>query len=191
MPFSCEDLVNYSAIDCVTDSFAYNRVVAVGLVKNPDKDYTLAATWEAYVTLIDPLVPLSGTVANINNDFVIIKNVLGEYDGGAVELTEGYGSQEEVVDSMKHTANLQVEYNKKNIIFFNKLMTSRTHGFVMLTGNNEELHVVTNVTPTYSPKMPVTTEIKKHRRFFLDVMWSKIELPPVVNVSTEVKQLFF
>lgn len=189
MPYNCEALGGYQKIDCQVDKFSYNRVVAIGIIKNAAKDYTLPATWAEYVTLEDPLVP-GVFVANIADDISIIPATYAEYDGGSPEVTPGYGDQLEVIDSNKHTIAGDVEYNKKNIGFFNGSMKSAGRGLVLISGSFEELHLVTGVSPTVIPRMPITRELEKHRRYQFDITWSKIELPPVVDVSQAVRDLF-
>lgn len=173
MPYGCDNISAYIALECNVDNFSYNRVVAVGILTNGDKDFTLPATWVAYTT---------GTPAvDINDDMIVVKDVRGEYDGGAAEKGAGYGRMLEVVTGMKHKVTLTIEYNAKNKPFLDSLLKTTNAGIVIVSGNSkgDELEVVAYPV-SFSSKTPITADLDKVREAMIEGTWSAIELPKTV-----------
>jgi hypothetical protein len=166
MPYGCTEQEQYIKLNCSNDVFAYNKIVALVVIY--DK-----STIEA-----DPSNAANWATALANEEIAVINDFKGEYDGGEVEEGEGFGTRLNKIDGETHTITGEVEYNKKNISFFNKLKTADNEGIAFITGDNEEMHVVLGVNVSYTTKAIVTREKQKIREFMLTAKWAKIEIPP-------------
>ncbi|GAB4126283.1 MAG: hypothetical protein Fur0027_07320 [Raineya sp.] len=178
MPYDCVTLGNYIELDCLADKFSYNKVVAIGIIKNPTKDFGLPATY----TYADK--------AALEADIEVLNKVVGEYDGSETEVAEAYGAKLEQIVSRKHKATFEVEYNAKNWDFFNRLAFARNYGIVLISGNMQELAYSGRVNVTFVVKTPITRELDKVRNFVVEASWSNMDLLKPVAVPTEQIELF-
>jgi hypothetical protein len=173
MPYGCENISAYIALECNVDKFTYNRIVAIGILTNSDKDFALPATWLEY----------TGTtpVSDIDDDMIVVKDTRGEYDGGAAEKGAGYGRMLEVVTGMKHKLSLTIEYNAKNKAFLDSLMKTTNAGVAIVSGNasGDELEIAAYPV-SFSSKTPITSDLDKVREAMVEGTWSAIELPKTV-----------
>jgi len=171
MPYDCVNLGSYLELDCLTDKFAYNKVVSVGVIKNPTKDFASPATYN-YVDATD-----------VATDIEVIGKVIGEYDGSEPEVsTDAYGAKLEQIISRKHKLTFEVEYNDKNRNFFNGLGFAKNYGIVFVTGNNEALYFSGKVNVTFVVKTPITRELDKIRKYMVEASWSNLDLITPVAV---------
>lgn len=179
MPQDCVLLGSYLELDCLTDKQPHNKVVAVGVIKNPTKDFSLPATYD-YTDKEE-----------LAEDIEVISKVIGEYDGGEAEVTEeAFGTKLNEISSRTHTLDFEVEYNAKNRDFFNGLGSSKNYGIVFLSGNLEELEYSGKVNVLLNAKTPITRELKKGRRYMVTATWSNLDLAIPVAVPQTVKALF-
>lgn len=179
MPYDCGSLGNYLELDCLTDKFSYNKVVSVGIIKNPTKDFGVATTY----TYADQ--------TELEADVEVIRKVIGEYDGSEPEVsTEAFGAKLEQIIARKHKVTFEVEYNAKNWDFFNRLAFARNYGVLLLVGNNEELNFSGKVNATIVVKTPITKELDKIRKFMVEVSWSNMDLLKPVAIPDAQKELF-
>lgn len=179
MPYGCSLIASYTRLVCGTDKFAYNKVVALGIKKNPTKDFSLPATW------------VYADAAALDADVEVIPDVSGEYDGSSPEVsTDAFGAKLEQIISRKHKITFEVEYNSKNWAFFNALGQSRNYGVAAVIGNFEELLDSGKQECTFSVKTPVTKELDKIRKFMVEVSWSNMDLMKPVAVDQAALDLF-
>ena len=180
MPYDCEEVVAYLPLDCETDKFSFDKIVAVGFIKNADKDFALSATWDYE------------DAAALAADISVIPAANGEYDGGEPNITQedAYGAKLEQMASRKHTLTFRVEYNAKNRNFFNKASFAKNFGVVFVSGNMDSLTYSGKVRATVAPKMPIGTDLQKVRFFEVVVTWSEINLAIPVSVPADQIALF-
>ena len=179
MPYGCLLLAEYAELVCGTDKFAYNKVTALGIIRNPTKDFSLPTTYS-----------YADKVA-LTLDIEVINQVSGEYDGSTPEVSnDAFGAKLEQVNSRKHKLNLEVEYNAKNWAFFNGLSTSRNYGVVFTTGNMEELNFSGKRDCTMVVKTPVSKELDKIRKFMIEISWSNMDLAQPVAVGEPILEMF-
>lgn len=179
MPYDCSILGNYLELDCLNDSFSYNKVVSVAFIKNPTKDFGDPATY-SYADRTE-----------LEQDVSLITKVNGEYDGSEPEVSnEAFGAKLEQIIARKHKLTFDVEYNPKNWDFFNKLAFARNYGVLFLVGNNEELNYSGRVNATVVVKTPITRELDKIRKFVVEVSWSNMDLVKPVSIDSAQRELF-
>lgn len=169
--FNCDSTAQYSEYDCATDEISYGRVITLGVIWDDSTikdDLNDPALWQQAVT--------AGEVA-------IIKGFIGSYDGGTINVVPGYGKKLERIESQLHNISGRYVYQKKNIAFFNTLMSSSNKGLFFISGADQEMHVVLGVDASFKPQMPITEELEKTREYQLDVSWTRIGLPLSYDVG--------
>lgn len=185
MPFNCPTLVDYIQLDCSTDKEFLSRVESLAILKQPSrqKDLSLDATWLEY----------TGTTptATLADDMTIVKSLEGEYDGGEATVGVGFGDQLEQVEAMKHTIVVRGEYQKKNEAFYNKVFRSANSGIAFTSGKRGELFVVQGTNCTIIPKLEMTNEQEKVRRFMLTITWTNLDFPNSIDYTQPSIDLFY
>lgn len=177
-------LGDYTPLVSGTHEFAYNKVIAMGVLVDPDVDYTDPAVWAAFVA----------DDTTIAADVKVIPDVIGSYDGGNPEQDKGYGKRLKVVKKNTHKIDFKSEYNKVNTPFMNDLMTGDNVGIYFITGNSEEFYVIPQAI-SFTSKSPVTDVLEDIREFDGTAEWSKITMPIPINLgdaaaTKAVMQLF-
>lgn len=180
MPYGGQTLGDYTKLIVGTHSFSYGKVVAIAVLIDGAVDFDSDAVWDGYGT----------TPANLPADAKVIKNIIGEYDGGQPVTDIGYGAKLENVTEIVHTINFRMEYNSVNRSFVENLMLSDNVGVAFMTGNYEELNVVKGIEVSFTAQMPVNTEINKPREYTAVAKWSEIAFPSTITLTDDIKNLF-
>ena len=180
MPYDCGSIGTYTKIDCTTDLFYNDKIIAFGIVKS-----------SATADLSDPLNWTYANLAALQADVAVVDSATGEYDGGEPEVsTEAFGPKIEQITGRTHNATLKVEYNPKNWAFFNGLYKAGNKGVVFITGNYQQLFYTGNVNATIKPKNPITNDLKMGMKYEIVITWSFIEMLKPVAVTQDQIDLF-
>ncbi len=143
-PAGCDEAIaNYTADCCPTKEGARIRHVWFQKTTYTFVDPTSQAEWETAVA---------------NGDVVIIPNVRGQFDGGTATKSEGFGDVVEEFESFEGLATFTDPNYLANVTNYNALMKSKTYKFGFCT---ETYGFVTDVAASFTPKMPVQSDIKQ------------------------------
>ncbi len=180
--FNCTTLNQaYQQGDCnnPADFVSFAKVVGVGIITNPSKNFTDSAVWAAYTDL-----------ASLELDMIVIPAAIGDYDGGASQKTEGYGTKEEKISSRLHTVNFDVEYLSKNWELFNKAQDAQNYGMVLITGDLENVFYSGKRNVTIDPTIPIGRDKKVELKYTIQATWSNKNLLQPVTVPDNIRALF-
>jgi len=186
MPYGCAQPSAYSPPDCATDVFHFGRVVSFGILKQLTEgiDLQLPAEWAKFVDTPTP------TYTPFENYVNLISPVSGTYDGGEVTLAPGFGTTLEIVNGQTNTLVLSAEYQPKNDLFLEQVLTGKNYGIVFLAGNKDTFYCIQQEDISIIPKAAIADELEVFRRVEFTVKWSKIGTPKSIAVSQAVRNLF-
>lgn len=180
--FDCTTLSQaYQQGDCndPADFISFAKIVGTGIITNPSKNFADPAVWAAYTDL-----------ASLELDMIVIPSIIGDYDGGVAQKTEGYGTKEEKIANRLHTANFDVEYLSKNWELFNKAQSAANYGTVLITGDLENVFYSGKRNITMDTTLPIGRDKKVELKYVTQMTWSNRDLIKPVVVPDNIRALF-
>lgn len=165
MSSGCVNLSSYYCNQCATPESG--RVSAVAYVKQG-------------APLVDPTDPQDWFDLLCNGLAIIIPNVRGTYDGGAVVEGPGYGR----TPVRRQSANHQVVYNHlmdcNNIDFYNALVQTYDYDFWFATDTKIWRAGSTSM---QHAQMPITEDVASDIEFSVTVKWTNKNLPTCYDTN--------
>lgn len=183
--FDNDNEESYTPLDKTTDALHYGRVCGLAFLRRAAKakDFLTASTWDDY-TGPTPTVPIS-------DEWVVVNEIRGDYVPD-FPTEEGYGAATKVVTNGLHTINVTGIYHKKNHNFLNSLIGKPVPGLAFVSGGEAgDLQVVQNANITAIPNNGFGEELSMYRKFTMEITFNRLGLVPIVDVTQEVKDLFF
>lgn len=176
--------VDMSVFDCFGTSFPscddcgeaeLNRIIHIAFVKKGTSiNLTVAATTETDLL-----------AAELACNAIIIRNINGTYDGGAVQVGKGHGKEPEHVVGMGHTV-VYTDFNmsKAQIAFYNTLKkNARQFDAYFLT--QTKVWAVQQTSLSVAPKLPITDDNKTSIEGEITVKWNLPDLPLPYDIDTD------
>jgi hypothetical protein len=171
--FDCFGTSFPSCADC--DEAELNRIIHFAFVKKgTDIDLTDPAATETDLL-----------AAELACNAIIIRNINGTYDGGAVQVGKGHGKEPEHVVGMGHTITYtDFNMSKAQIAFYNSLKKNARQfdGYPM---TQTKVWPIKQTSLSVAPKLPITDDNKTSIEGEITVKWNLPDLPLPYDVDTD------
>lgn len=174
----------FSVLKC-NDEFAYpncndcgseepNRIIHIGYVlKGTVLDYTSAET------LLESLLE-----EEVNGNVILLRNVRGTYDGGAVTTGPGRGRETERVLGMTHTINY-TDFDIVDRIPFYNTFKQIARNFYPIYFTDTKAWPVQNASPSVAPQSPITDDNTTFMEGAIALKWNYKDLAIPYDIDTQ------
>jgi hypothetical protein len=167
-----DDFAYPSCDDCEGEEL--NRIIHLAFVlKGRTLDKTSASAFTA--DLLD---------AEADGDAIILRNISGTYDGGAITTGPGRGRETERVLGMSHTLTYIDPAILSRIAFYNA-MKQIARNFNIIYFTDQKAWPVDNIQPSVAPTVPITDDNTTKIEGNIVVKWNKKDLALPVDFNTE------
>lgn len=137
-----------------------------------------------YPTLIADPENSAVWAAGINSgEIIIIPETQGEYDGGAAQMGQGYGSVEEKINAYLFTADVMDPNYAGNRAFYNSIYKSRNFHFAFAT---ESILFISDEPCTVIPSNPVVNDLKAEVVWKAQIKWTSENFPTEHDIPDSV-----
>ena len=165
--YACDPVPPYKNVLCSSNELARVRSIALVKATSVVSDPTSDAVWAAL---------------EASGDAVIMREIRGLYDGGAVVEAPGFGSQLVKIQNMNHTLTLTDPKTIDNIAFYNA-MKRNSYQYRLWFLTETQVWETFGV-PTFAPTMPVPEDISQEVYIVTAIKWQYEDLPTPYDKPT-------
>lgn len=127
------------------------------------------------VSVVDPSSAAEWAALEAAGDAIIIRNIRGEYDGGAAQEAEGFGDVQTEITGMNHQLTITDANGVDNIDFYNDIKNKAGNYELFMVGETKIFK--TNSTFSLAPTLPITANLSDSVNVVAVIKWSYEDLP--------------